>query len=156
MSATQMLRDNRNDEIIKSVLIEDYSNLSGEQIDTLCSKIAKGNKQDSCYDQLDGTRPSGKSASVTSSYWRAVSKGYDGTIDEFSKRKDTMSKILGVGVEAGGFLSGLIGNRTPSQETTTTTDTTRQGLSIGAKIGIAFGVVSVLGVIGYLIYKRNQ
>jgi hypothetical protein len=152
MSATQMLRNKRNDEIIKMVLIEDYSNLSGDQIDTICSKIPKGNKQDSCYDQLDGTKSSGKSDSVTSSYWKAVSKGYEGTIDEFSKRKDTLSKILGIGVEAGGFLSGLIG----SNNTDATTEITQQGLSRGAKIGIAFGVVSVLGVIGYLIYKNNK
>lgn len=141
----------RNDEIIKSVIREEFSNVTGEQIDTICSKIAKGNKQDSCYDQLDGSRPSGKSDSVTLSYWKAVSKGYEGTITEFEKRKTFLSSALDYGVKAGGFLSGLVGGNSSSSVVTTE----KQGLSTGAKIGIGVGVVAVLGTVIYLVATKK-
>jgi len=144
----------RNDEIIKAVIREEFSNATGEQIDTICSKVAKGNKQDSCYDQLDGSRPSGKSDSVTLSYWKAVSKGYEGTITEFEKRKTFLSSALDFGVKAGGFLSGLAGGSS-SSDVNTTTDSSKK-LSTGAKIGIGVGVVAVLGTVIYLVSKRKK
>jgi hypothetical protein len=143
----------RNDEIIKSVIREEFSNLTGEQIDTLCSKIAKGNKQDSCYDQLDGSRPSGKSDSVTLSYWKAVSKGYEGTITEFEKRKTFLNSALDYGVKASGFLSGLVGSNSSSSSSVLTTE--EQGLGMGAKIGIGVGVVAVLGTVIYLVVRKK-
>ena len=141
-----------NDEIIKSVLIDDnYSRMTGEQIDNICSKVQKGDKQDSCYDQLDGTRSSGKSKSVTDGYWKAVSKGYKGTISEFEKRKNSLSKLFGLGLDTLNVFSGL--GRNPSEEETVSTPTP-QGMSVGAKIGVGLGIAGAVFLTIYLI-NRN-
>ena len=39
---------------------------------------------------------------------------------------------------------------------TTNTPATKTGMSKGAKIGIAVGVVVVLGLVGYMMYKKRN
>lgn len=150
------LKDKKNDDIIVSLLKEEsYNNISGvtaDQIESVCSKV-KGSKNSDCYDQLDGTRKSGKSDSITLKYWKAVSNGYEGTINDFEKRQNTLSKVLGYGLDTASVLSGLIkptGSALSTQDTTAQT----QGMSNGAKIGIAIGVVAILGVGIYFVTKK--
>jgi hypothetical protein len=149
--------EERNNRIVKEVIIEDYNNVSGEEIMTICGKIdnGKGERYDSCVDQLDGSEKSGYSESVTKGYWKAVAKGYSGTIEQFSKKKDTISKALGYAVTAGGILSGLAssksnqgGSYAPVPEETT--DNSRRN-----KIIIISSVVLALGIIGVIVYKNR-
>jgi hypothetical protein len=147
----------KNDEIIKSVIREDFSNITGEQIDTVCSKISNGNKQDSCYDQLDGTRPNGKSESLNLRYWKAVSKGYEGTIEEYEQRESFWTSAIDMGSKAGSFLGGLF-NQTKPSESNSDTDTTtpeKEPMSLGVKIGIGAGVLALIGGVIYFIKKRG-
>ena len=148
-------KDRKNDEIIKSILEdEQYNNISGitaDEIENVCGKIS-GGKGDDCRDQLDGTRKSGKSDSLTLKYWKAVSKGYKGTIDEFEKRQNTLSKFLGYGLDTASVLSGLV---KPHSSTSVSPDVTQsQGMSTGAKVGIAIGVLAVLGVGIYFVTRK--
>lgn len=150
----------KNDEIIKSVIREDYSNLTGEQIDKVCSKISDSNKQDSCYDQLDGTRSSGKSDSLTSRYWKAVSKGYEGTIEEYEQRESFWTSAIDTSSKVGSFLGGLLTQTKPSDEkvevgTTNKEDEAKKPMSLGVKIGIGLGVLALAGGVIYFIKKRG-
>lgn len=153
------LQKKKNDDIIKEILKEEgYNNISGvtaDEIDNICKLVSKGNKQDSCYDQLDGTRDSGKSDSITLKYWKAVSKGYKGTIDEFEKRQGFLSNLLGYGLDTANVFTGLIKPKTGSSTTPNTTQQdVKQGLSTGAKVGIGLGIVALIGTVIYFVRKK--
>jgi hypothetical protein len=81
--------------------------LSSSEVKKICSKIS-GAKGETCYAQLEGTEKTKYTEEQLFSYWKSVSKGYKKTIDEFFKRKDTLSKILGLATSVGSGLSGLI------------------------------------------------
>ncbi len=140
---------------------ENYLNATGEEIYNICSKISDDDKQDSCYDQLDGTRSSGKSDSVTSRYWKAVSKGYKGTIDEFKEERESFwTSAIDTSSKVGSFLGGLLTQTKPSDDkvevgTTNKEDKAKKPMSLGVKIGIGLGVLALAGGVIYFIKKRG-
>jgi hypothetical protein len=136
--------------------MEGFNNLTGSQIDTLCSKIAKGGKQDSCYDQLDGTRNSGYDETITLNYWKAVSKGYAGTIKEFAKKQEKISSGIDTLTTGAGFLSGLFSsssNQGSDYKTDVVED--KKGLSTGAKVGIGAGVAVLISTLLYFAFRKK-
>ena len=149
--------EERNNRIVKEVIIEDYNNVSGDEILSTCSKIdnGKGERYNSCVDQMDGTEKSGYSASITQSYWKAVSKGYSGTIAQFAKKKDTISKGLGLAVSAGTFLSGLASSKSNQGVDYKATPEETKKMSSKNKIIIASSVVLALGIVGIIVYKNR-
>lgn len=76
------------------------------------------------------------------------------------KAKDVLKSLL-AGEGFMGFLNTLLGGgsgagTTTDGTTTTTTDTTQTGMSKGAKIGIAVGIVAVLGIVIYVATRPKK
>ena len=150
------LRQKKNDDIIIEVLKEEgFSNIqgiTGDDVEGICGKLS-GNTEDNCRDQLDGTRDSGKSDSVTLKYWKAVSKGYEGTIDDFEKRQNLLSNVLSYGLDTANVLTGLVKPKGgTSQGRIVESDS--KGFSTGAKVGVAIGVVALVGGLVYFMTKK--
>jgi hypothetical protein len=144
----------RDDAIIKEVVLEDAnSNMSGDDIKTICVKLT-GGKKETCYAQLEGSEKTEYTEKQLSGYWKAVGKGYTKTIADFVKKQDTISKLLGYGTTIGTALSGLATSKS-NQGTDYSETTEEKKLSKNAKIGIAVGSVVVLGTIAYFIFRNK-
>lgn len=142
----------RDEAIIKEIIEEEAtSNMSGNDIKSICSKI-QGSKKETCYAQLEGSDKTDYTEKELASYWKAVSKGYTKSIADFVKRKDTVSKLLGYGTSIGTALTGLV---TDTSNQDVLEDETSSRLSKNARIGIAVGSVVVLGTIAYFIFKQK-
>lgn len=158
----------RDEAIIKEAIMEESnSNAIGDpasgidkhllapaEVKKICSKII-GAKGETCYAQLEGTEKTKYTEKELFSYWKSVSKGYKKTIDEFFKRKDTLSKILGLATSVGSGLSGLITPVSNQGTDYSLPETEPRTLSTGAKVGISVGILAVLSTIAYLIFRRK-
>lgn len=158
----QKAEDERNNKIVKDIIIESqHSNfISSDTIDSICKKVdgGKGDRADMCYDQLDGTRKSGQSESVTQSYWKAVGKGYKGTIEQFAKKKDAISKGLGLAMSSAGALTGLLSsksNQGTDYKQPDPVDDTRKPISKTAKIVIASSVALAIGIVAFIAFRKK-
>jgi hypothetical protein len=146
--------EEKDDAIVKAVIIEEStSNISGDDIKKICVKLS-GAKKETCYAQLEGSEKTDYTEKQLVGYWKAVGKGYTKSIDDFVKKQDTLSKLLGYGTTLGTALSGLA--TTSSNQGTDYSETTdNKKLSRNAKIGIAVGSVVVLGTIAYFIFRKK-
>ena len=142
--------ENSNDEIVKQILIdesqEQLSNITGDEIETICTKISNSDISDNCRDQLDGTRKSGQSVDNTISYWKAVAKGYKGTISEFIAKKSFWAKALNLLNVGAGLGIGLLTGNSNQGDAPTNTSNEKRRLSVSSRFWIAFGVVGLVGV----------
>ena len=158
----------RDEAIIKEAIMEESNSnaigdpasgidkhlLSSSEVKKICSKIS-GAKGETCYAQLEGTEKTKYTEEQLFSYWKSVSKGYKKTIDEFFKRKDALSKIIGFATSVGSGLSGLITPVSNQGTDYSLPETEPRTLSTGAKVGISVGVLAVLSTIAYLIFRRK-
>jgi len=150
---TPMMIVAQDEEIIKQVIEEEQnSNVSGDDIKAICSKVSGKAKED-CYGRLEGTDKTSYSEKDLIAYYKAVGKGYTKSIDEFLKKKDTLSKLLGYGVSAAGLLSGLASSKSNQGTDYSTPEEDKKGLSMGAKWGIGIGSVAIIGTVLYLVLK---
>jgi len=142
--------ENSNDKIVKEILIdesqEQLSNITGDEIETICTKISNSDISDNCRDQLDGTKKSGQSEDNTISYWKAVSKGYEGTISEFIAKKSFWAKTLNLVKVGAGLGIGLLSRDSNQGNAPANTSNERRRLSVSSRFWIAFGVVGLVGV----------
>jgi hypothetical protein len=150
----------KNDKIVEDVIIEELtSNMSGTDIDGICKKVdgGKGDRSDKCYDELDGTRKSGYSTSITEGYWKAVSKGYTGSIKDFSDKKDKLKDTLSTALTVGGGLAGLFTSKsnqgTDYKEVAPIDEPKR--ISKTAKWVVGGSVVLALGIISFIIFRKK-
>lgn len=151
---TPMMVVAQDEEIIKQVIEEEQnSNMSGDDIKAICSKIGDSKTKESCYNRLEGDEKTSYSEKDLIAYYKAVGKGYTKSIDEFLKKKDTLSKLLGYGVSAAGLLSGLASSKSNQGTDYSTPEEDKKGLSTGAKWGIGIGSVAVIGTILYFVFK---
>ena len=145
----------RDEAIIKEIIMEEAnSNMSGNDIGKICQKL-KGWTKESCYAQLEGTEKTDYTESQLVGYWKAVGNGYTKPITEFVKKKETISKILGVAASIGSGLSGLITPNSNQGTDYSLEETKDEPLSKGAKIGIAIGSVVILSTIAYFIFRKK-
>jgi len=150
----------RNEDIIKDIVIEESksnaSGSTGDEILSICAKVGKGDVYEKCVDQLDGTRKSGFDASITKSYWKAVGRGFVGTIEEFAKRKETISKGLGIATTLGGVLLGLATSK--SNQGTDYKDepfvAQKKRLTKTTKIVLISSVALAVGILSFIAYKK--
>lgn len=146
-----------NDEVIKEVCFtEDFGNIEGDDIRKICDGL--GTKSQDCTDQLDGTESTGYDLDFNIKYWRAVKKGYKGTIKEFDARQQKIGKGLGYATTAGGFVAGLFSKKSNQGDSvsydTKTVDNTKPKMSIGSILGLSVGVMAVIGI-GLYFALRN-
>lgn len=146
----------KNDAIITEICHEEqYANMSGSDIEKVCSGL--GNRADDCRDQLDGTAKSGFSTSVTTGYWRAVKRGYKGTIADYSKRKDAIDKSLGYTSTAIGIVSGLFSKGSNQGNVNVPSATTEpKAPTLGNILAIALGGIVVIGAIFFVLVKDSK
>lgn len=151
---TPMMIVAQDEEIIKQVIEEEQnSNMSGDDIKAICSKVSNGNMKEDCYGRLEGTDKTSYTEAQLISYYKAVGKGYTKSIDEFLKKKDTLSKALGYAVSVGGLLSGLASSKSNQGTDYSTPEEDKTGLSTGAKWGIGIGSVAIIGTVLYFVFK---
>lgn len=146
-----------NDEVIKEVCFtEDFGNIEGDDIRKICDSL--GTKSQDCTDQLDGTESTGYDLDFNIKYWKAVKKGYKGTIKEFDARQQKIGKGLGYATTAGGFVAGLFSKESNQGASvsydTKTVDNTKPKMSIGSILGLSVGVIALIGV-GLYFALRN-
>lgn len=146
-----------NDEVIKEVCFtEDFGNIEGDDIRKICDSL--GTKAQDCTDQLDGTESTGYSLDFNTKYWKAVKKGYKGTIKEFDARQQKIGKGLGYATTAGGFVAGLFSKKSNQGDSvsydTKTVEDTKPKMSIGSILGLSVGVIALIGV-GLYFALRN-
>lgn len=145
----------RDEAIIKEIIMEEAnSNMSGDDIGKICQKL-KGWTKESCYAQLEGTEKTDYSESQLAGYWKAVGNGYTKSIAEFVKKKENISKILGIATSIGSGLSGLITPVSNQGTDYSLEEDESKTLSRGAKVGIAVGSVVVLSTIAYFIFRKK-
>lgn len=146
--------EEKEDAIVKAVIIEEAtSNMSGDDIKKICIKLT-GAKKETCYAQLEGTEKTDYTEKQLSGYWKAVGKGYTKSIEEFVKKQDTLSKLLGYGTTAVSTLSGLATTKSNQGDDYSLTEN-KGKLTKKAKIGIAIGSVVVLGTIAFFIFRKK-
>lgn len=146
----------KNDAIITEISHEEqYDNMSGSDIEKICSGL--GNRADDCRDQLDGSQKSGYSTSVTTGYWKAVKRGYKGTISDYNKRKEAIDKSLGYTTTALGVVSGLFSKKSNQGDANVPTATTEpKAPTLSNILGIALGGIVVIGAIFYVLVKDSK
>jgi hypothetical protein len=145
----------RDEAIIKEIIMEEAnSNMSGNDIGKICQKL-KGWTKESCYAQLEGTEKTDYSESQLAGYWKAVGNGYTKPIAEFVKKKENISKLLGIATSIGSGLSGLITPVSNQGTDYSLEEDEPKTLSTGAKIGIAVGSVVILSTIAYFIFRKK-
>jgi hypothetical protein len=150
---TPMMVVAQDEEIIKQIIEEEQnSNISGDDIKGICSKISNTKTKEDCYGRLQGDDKTSYSEKDLIAYYKAVGKGYEKPIDEFLKKKDTLSKLLGYGVSAAGLLSGLASSQS-NQGTDYSLPEESKRLSTGAKWGIGIGSVAIIGTVLYFVFK---
>lgn len=66
---------------------------------------------------------------------------------ELAKAQQESAKASQLGVQADVAMAKALGKNQPKEE---------KGLSTGAKVGIAVGVVAVLGIVGFIVYKKMK
>jgi hypothetical protein len=147
----------QNDEIIKEVCFtEDFGNIEGDDIRKICDGL--GAKAGDCTDQLDGSENTGYSLDFNIKYWKAVKKGYKGTMKEFDERQKKLAKGLGVATTGAGFVAGLFSKESNQGDSvnygTKTTEDTKPKMSIGSILGLSVGVMALIGV-GLYFALRN-
>lgn len=149
--------------IQEMVAEESFSSVTGPEVDeimTICNKVPKGAKQDSCFDQLDQTRSSGFDMKTTMDYWKAVGKGYSGSIKDFSDKKNKYKKALALGQSAASALSGLVVKdsnqdvKSPGLFSSEPTSSPKR-FSAMQKAGIIALSLSVIGIATYFIVKNR-
>jgi hypothetical protein len=151
---TPMMIVAQDEEIIKQIIEEEQnSNMSGDDVKAICSKIGTTKIKEDCYGRLEGTEKTSYSEKDLIAYYKAVGKGYDKSIDEFLKKKDTLSKLLGYGVSAAGVLSGLASSKSNQGTDYSVPEDDKTGLSKGAKWGIGIGSVAIIGTVLYFVFK---
>ncbi len=163
-------QDRKNNEIVRQVLIEEakYNNASGsitsgEVIVSICKKVdpAQKGKFDTCVDQMDGTEKTAYDNATTQKYWKAVSKGYKGTIAEYAKKQETISKGLGLAVKAGGFASGLF-TKTSNQDMANTpvvtpnTSAPKPNISLKTILFVSAGVIAIGAAVMFVVIKSQK
>ena len=151
-------RSYENDKIVKEILEENhFNNFTNDDALSVCKKVDKGTgeRYKNCLKTLKGTDDKD-----IYSYWKAVGRGFKGTLADFKGRKAKLSKVgslLKSGASLGMGLLSKTSNQGDSVDYSQNTDiNTPKTLSKGAKIGIAFGVVAVLSGIAFLIFKKHK
>lgn len=151
---TPMMIVAQEEEIIKQIIEEEKnSNMSGDDVKAICSKIGDSKTKESCYNRLEGDEKTSYSEKDLIAYYKAVGKGYTKSIDEFLKKKDTVSKALGYAVSVGGLLSGLASSKSNQGTDYKDIPEDKKGLSTGAKWGIGIGSVAIIGTVLYFVFK---
>jgi hypothetical protein len=151
---TPMMEVAQEEEIIKQIIEDEQnSNMSGDDVKAICSKIGNTKTKEDCYGRLQGDDKTSYSEKDLIAYYKAVGKGYTKSIDEFLKKKDTISKALGYGVSALGLLSGLASSKSNQGTDYSTPIEDSKGLSTGAKWGIGIGSVAIIGTVLYFVFK---
>lgn len=146
-----------NDEVIKEVCFtEDFGNIEGDDIRKICDGL--GTRSGDCTDQLDGSEATGYNEAFNIKYWRAVKKGYKGTIKEFDARQQKIGKGLGYATTAGGFVAGLFSKKSNQGDSydTKTVDNTKPKMSIGSILGLSVGVMAVIGIGLYFVLRTPK
>jgi hypothetical protein len=149
----------KNDEIIKEVCFtEDYANFDSSDISKICDGL--GTKSGDCTDQLDGTESTGYDLDFNIKYWKAVKKGYKGTIKEFDDRQQKVGKAFGYATTAGTFLAGLLSKKSNQGESVSYDKTTEEDIkpkmSIGSILGLSVGVIALIGVGLYFALRDKK
>ena len=151
---TPMMVVAQDEEIIRQIIEEEQnSNVSGDDIKAICSKISNGNVKEDCYGRLEGKDKTSYTEGQLISYYKAVGRGYTKSIDEFLKKKNTITKALGYGFSALGIFSGLASSESNQGTDYSIPEEDKKGLSTGAKWGIGIGSVAVIGTILYFVFK---
>jgi hypothetical protein len=149
----------KNDEIIKEVCFtEDFANFDSTDVSKICDGL--GTRSGDCEDQLvDHPESTGYDLDFNIKYWKAVKKGYKGTIKEFDARQQKVGKGLGYATTAGTFLAGLLSKKSNQGESVsygkTTLEDTKPKMSIGSIIGLSVGAMALIGV-GLYFALRNK
>jgi hypothetical protein len=154
VNGTNVASTPNEDEIIKEVCFtEDFANFDSSDISKICDSL--GTKSQDCTDQLDGSEKTGYSLDFNIKYWRAVKKGYKGTMKEFDERQKKLAKGLGVATTGAGFVAGLFSKESNQGDVYgTTPEDTKSKMSIGSILGLSVGVIALIGV-GLYFALRN-
>jgi len=149
-------RQKKNDAIITEICHEEqYNNVTGSDIEKICSGL--GNRADDCRDQLDGSEKTGFSDSINLGYWKAVKRGYKGTITEYSKRKQAIDKSLGYATSGIGVIAGLFSKVSNQGDAVVPSATTEpKSPKIGNILGIALGGAVIIGAIFFVLVKDSK
>lgn len=161
MAVLEMKRQELNDKIVADICKEEsegYSNMvSDTDAHKICDKL--GDNKTRCLNNLlyDTDLEDKWGSDLLKSYWKAVGKGFKGTIAEYKAKKDKQAKAVKYGVASASLLAGLFSSKS-NQGTDykeVTEDKKDSKMSTGTILGISVGAIAIIGTILFFALKKD-